>query len=30
VHRVWSLRRSLHALAKSLHPDLGTAVSRWQ
>jgi Flp pilus assembly CpaE family ATPase len=30
VHRVWSLRRSLHALAKSLHPDLGMAVSRWR
>jgi CO dehydrogenase nickel-insertion accessory protein CooC1 len=30
VHRVWSLRRRLHALAESLHPDLGVAVSRWQ
>jgi CO dehydrogenase nickel-insertion accessory protein CooC1 len=30
VHRVWSLRRSLHALAKSLHPDLSTAASKWQ
>ncbi len=30
VHRVWRLRRSLHALAKSLHPDLGKAVSRWR
>lgn len=30
VHRVWSLRRPLAALARSLHPDLGAAVSRWQ
>ena len=30
VHRVWSLRRRLGALAQSLHPDLGSAVSRWQ
>jgi MinD-like ATPase involved in chromosome partitioning or flagellar assembly len=30
VHRVWSLRRRLPALAKSLHPHLGSAVSRWQ
>lgn len=30
VHRVWSLRRRLHALAKSLHPHLGTPVSGWR
>jgi Flp pilus assembly CpaE family ATPase len=30
VHRVWSLRRRLQALAKSLHPELGSAVSEWQ
>jgi Flp pilus assembly CpaE family ATPase len=30
VHRVWSLRRRIGALAKSLHPDLNSAVSRWR
>jgi CO dehydrogenase nickel-insertion accessory protein CooC1 len=30
VHRVWSLRRPLGALAKSIHPDAPLAVSRWQ
>ena len=30
VHRVRSLRRPLRALAKSVHPDTGSAVSRWQ
>lgn len=30
VHRVWSLRRRLHALAETLHPDVGSAVSWWQ
>ena len=30
VHRVWSLRRPLRALANSVHPGTGSAVSRWR
>lgn len=30
VHRVWSLRRRLQALARTLHPDLGSAAPGWQ
>jgi hypothetical protein len=30
VHRVWSLRRPLRALAKSIHVDARLAVSTWQ
>lgn len=30
VHRVWSLRRPLCALAKSIHADARLAVSTWQ
>lgn len=30
VHRVWSLRRPLRAIAKSVHPDSVSAWSRWQ
>lgn len=30
VHRVWSLRRPLRALAKSIHADARLAVSTWQ
>ena len=30
VHRVWSLRRPLRELAKTIHPDVGSAASPWQ
>jgi MinD-like ATPase involved in chromosome partitioning or flagellar assembly len=30
VHRVWSLRRPLRDLARSIHPEAGSAVSWWQ
>lgn len=30
VHRVWSLRRRLRALARSIYPETGSAVFWWQ